>query len=209
MRERILIADDHQLLADACKTILEPEFQVVGTVADGRYVEDAIAEFKPNIVLMDIYMPRLNGLDAGEQIKKKYPRIKLIFLTMTAAVEVVTEAFRRGASGYVLKQSAGTELLLAVRKVSRGESYLSPLVAKETVTYLLNRKEPPPEKRITPRQSEILQLLAEGMSMKQVANEIDIKPGTVAFHKYRMMQTLNINTNAELLGYALKHQMMQ
>jgi DNA-binding NarL/FixJ family response regulator len=94
MRERILIADDHQLLADACKTILEPEFQVVGTVADGRYVEDAIAEFKPNIVLMDIYMPRLNGLDAGEQIKKKYPRIKLIFLTMTAAVEVVTEAFR-------------------------------------------------------------------------------------------------------------------
>jgi DNA-binding NarL/FixJ family response regulator len=209
MRERILIADDHQLLADACKTILEPEFQVVGTVADGRYVEDAIAEFKPNIVLMDIYMPRLNGLDAGEQIKKKYPRIKLIFLTMTAAVEVVTEAFRRGASGYVLKQSAATELLLAVRKVSRGESYLSPLVAKETVTYLLNKKEPPPEKRITPRQNEILQLLAEGMSMKQVANEIDIKPGTVAFHKYRMMQTLNINTNAELLGYALKHQMMQ
>jgi DNA-binding NarL/FixJ family response regulator len=207
---RILIADDHQLLADACKSLLEPEFLVVGTVADGRHVEDAVAEFKPDIVLMDIYMPLLNGLDAGEKVKKKNPRIKLVFLTMTLAVDVATEAFRRGASGYVLKQSAATELLLAVRKVSRGESYLSPLVAKETVTYLLNKKEPDTKgKRITPRQSEILQLLAGGMSMKQVANEIDVKPGTVAFHKYRMMETLHITTNAELLGYALKHQMMQ
>ena len=207
---RILIADDHQLLADACKTILEPEFQVVGTVADGRYVEDAVVEFKPNIVLMDIYMPRLNGLDAGEQVKKKHPGIKLVFLSMTLAVDVVTEAFRRGASGYVLKQSAATELLLAVYKVSRGESYLSPLVARETVISLLNKKDPyKEEKRITPRQSEVLQLLAEGKSMKEVANEIDIKPSTVAFHKYRMMETLNIRSNAELLGYALKHQMMQ
>ena len=207
---RILIADDHQLLADACKNLLEPEFLVVGTVADGRHVADAVAELKPDIVLMDIYMPCLNGLDAGEQVKKKRPEIKLIFLTMTLAADVTAEAFRRGASGYVLKQSAATELLLAVRKVNRGESYLSPLVAKETVTFLLNKREPfTKEKRITRRQSEILQLLAEGMSMKQVANEIDIKPGTVAFHKYRMMQTLNINTNAELLGYALTHQMMQ
>jgi DNA-binding NarL/FixJ family response regulator len=206
---RILIADDHQLLADACKSLLEPEFLVVGTVADGRHVEDAVAEFKPDIVLMDIYMPLLNGLDAGEQAKKKHPGIKLVFLTMTLAVDVATEAFRRGASGYVLKQSAATELLLAVRRVSRGESYLSPLVAKETVTYLLNQKEPyKKEKRITPRQSEILQLLAEGMSMKQVASELDLKPGTVAFHKYRMMETLNIRSNAELLGYALKHQMI-
>jgi DNA-binding NarL/FixJ family response regulator len=207
---RILIADDHQLLADACKSLLEPEFLVVGTVADGRHVEDAVAELKPNIVLMDIYMPLLNGLDAGERIKKKHPEVKLVFLTMTLAVEVAGEAFRRGASGFVLKQSAATELLLAVRKVSRGESYLSPLVAKETVAYLLNKKEPfTKEKRITARQSEILQLLAEGMSMKQVANEIDVRPGTVAFHKYRMMQTLNIHSNAELLGYALKNQLIR
>ncbi len=206
---RILIADDHQLLADACKSLLEPEFLVVGTVTDGRHVEDAVVEFKPNIVLMDIYMPRLNGLDAGEQIKKKHPEIKLVFLTMTLAADVATEAFRRGASGYVLKQSAATELLGAVRMVSRGVSYLSPLVAMETVTYLLNKKEPnAKEKRITPRQSEILQLLAEGMSMKEVASEINVQPGTVAFHKYRMMETLNIHSNAELLGYALKHQMV-
>jgi DNA-binding NarL/FixJ family response regulator len=206
---RILIADDHQLLADACKNLLEPEFLVVGTVADGRYVADAVTELKPDILLLDIYMPRLNGLDAGEQVKRKHPEIKLVFLTMTLAADVAAEAFRRGAAGYVLKQSAGTELLVAIRKVNRGESYLSPLVAKETVTFLLNKKVPQKEqKKITRRQSEILQLLAEGKSMKQVASEIDVKPGTVAFHKYRMMETLNITTNAELLGYALKHQMI-
>jgi DNA-binding NarL/FixJ family response regulator len=207
---RILIVDDHQLLADACKTLLEPEFLVVGTIMDGRLLADAVAELKPDIVLLDIYMPRLNGLDAGEQVKKKNPEIKLVFLTMTLAAEIAAEAFRRGASGYVLKQSAGTELLLAVRMVNRGESYLSPLIAKETVTFLLNKGTTyTEEKRITPRQSEILQLLAEGLSMKQVASVIDVKPGTVAFHKYRMMETLNINTNAELLGYALKHQMIR
>jgi DNA-binding NarL/FixJ family response regulator len=206
---RILIADDHQLLADACKNLLEPEFLVVGVVTDGRDLADAVATFKPDIILLDIYMPRLNGLDAGEQVKKKHPAIKMIFLTMTLAADIAAEAFRRGASGYILKQSAGTELLLAVRKVNRGESYLSPLIAKETVTFLLNKGEPfEEEKRITKRQSEILQLLAGGLSMKQVASVIDVKPGTVAFHKYRMMETLNITTNAELLGYALKHQMI-
>jgi DNA-binding NarL/FixJ family response regulator len=206
---RILIADDHQLLADACKNLLEPEFLVVGMVTDGRDLADAVITFKPNIVLLDIYMPQLNGLDAGEQVKKKHPAIKLIFLTMTLAADVAAEAFRRGASGYVLKQSAGAELLVAVRKVNRGESYLSPLIAKETVTFLLNKGERfTEEKRITKRQSEILQLLAQGLSMKQVASVIDVRPGTVAFHKYRMMETLNITTNAELLGYALKHQMI-
>jgi len=206
---RILIADDHQLLAEACKSLLEPEFLVVGVVTDGRDLADAVAAYKPDIVLLDIYMPLLNGLDAGEQVKKKCRGIKLIFLTMTLAADIAAEAFRRGASGYVLKQSASTELLLAVRKVNRGESYLSPLIAKETVTFLLNKREPfAEEKRITKRQSEILQLLASGLSMKQVASVIDVKPGTVAFHKYRMMETLNITTNAELLGYALKHQMI-
>jgi DNA-binding NarL/FixJ family response regulator len=206
---RILIADDHRLMADACKNFLEPEFSVVGIVTDGRHLADAVAQLRPDIILLDIYMPRLNGLDAGEQVKKKYPTIKLVFLTMTLAADVAAEAFRRGASGYILKQSAGTELLLAVRKINRGESYLSPLVAKETVTFLLNQGSSfAAEKRITQRQSEILQLLAEGLSMKQIADVIEVKPGTVAFHKYRMMETLNISTNAELLGYALKHQMI-
>jgi DNA-binding NarL/FixJ family response regulator len=206
---RILIADDHRLMADACKNLLEPEFLVVGIVTDGRHLADAVAKFRPDIILLDIYMPRLNGLDAGEQVKKKNPAIKLVFLTMTLAADVAAEAFRRGASGYILKQSAGTELSLAIRKINRGESYLSPLVAKETVTFLLNQGTSfAAEKRITQRQSEILQLLAEGLSMKQIADVIEVKPGTVAFHKYRMMETLNISTNAELLGYALKHQMI-
>jgi DNA-binding NarL/FixJ family response regulator len=205
---RILIADDHQLLADACKSLLEPEFRVVGIVTDGRRLIEAADELKPDIIILDIYMPHLNGLDAGGQVKQKLPRVKLVFLTMTAAADVAAEAFRRGASAYVLKQSAGDELLLAIRKVNQGASYLSPLIVKETVMYLLNQGEKfNDEKQITKRQSEILQLLAEGMSMKEVANVIDIKPGTVAFHKYRMMETLNLKTNAELLEYAFKHHM--
>ena len=205
---RILIADDHQLLADACKSLLEPEFQVAGVVTDGRRLIAAATELRPDIIILDIYMPHLNGLDAGGQVKQKLPGIKLVFLTMTTEADVAAEAFRRGASGYVLKQSAGDELLLAVRKVNQGASYLSPLVTKQTMTYLLNQEASfGEEKRITTRQSEILQLLAEGMSMKEVAGVIDVKPGTVAFHKYRMMQTLNLKTNAQLLEYAIKRHM--
>jgi DNA-binding NarL/FixJ family response regulator len=205
---RIVIADDHQLLADACKSLLEPEFQVAGVVTDGRHLIAAATELRPDIIILDIHMPHLNGLDAGEQVKQKLPRVKLVFLTMTMAADVAAEAFRRGASAYVLKQSAGDELLLAVRMVNEGSSYLSPLLAKETIIYLLNQEASfCEEKRITARQSEILQLLAEGMSMKEVANVLDVKPGTVAFHKYQMMQTLNVKTNAELLEYAIKRHM--
>lgn len=206
---RLLIADDHKLLADACKNLLEPEFQVLQVVTDGRELVKAAAQLKPDIIVLDIGMPRLNGLDAGEQIKQKSPAIKLVFLTMNAAAEVAAEAFRRGASGYVLKQSAADELVTALRKVVQGESYLSPLIARETVTFLLNQgKAHSEEKRITKRQSEILQLLAEGMSMKEVASVLELKPGTVAFHKYRMMETLGVKTNAELLEYAIKRQMI-
>ena len=206
---RILIADANQLLADACKSLLEPEFSVVGIVTDGRHLADAVAELRPDIIILDIYMTRLNRLDSGSRPKRKTPEIKLIFRTMTLAADETTEAFCPAASGYALEQSAEDELLLAVRKVNRGESHLLPNVARETVTLPLIKREPSiEEKRITKRQSEILQLLAEGLSMKQVAGVIDVKPGTVAFHKYRMMETLNIRTNAELLGYAIKHQMI-
>jgi DNA-binding NarL/FixJ family response regulator len=205
---RILIADDHRLLADACKNLLEPEFEVVGIVTEGRSLIHSAVELKPDIIILDIYMPQLNGLDAGVQVKHKLPRVKLVFLTMNMAADVAAEAFRRGASAYVLKQSAAEELLLAVRKVQQGFSYLSPLVAKETVMYLQSQqKHFSEEKRITERQSEVLQLLAEGMSMKEVASMIDVTPGTVAFHKYRMMETLNIKTNAALLEYAIKRNM--
>jgi DNA-binding NarL/FixJ family response regulator len=206
--KRLLIADDHQLLADACKSMLEPEFQVVGVVTDGRSLVSAATKLKPDIIILDIGMPHLNGLDAGEQIKRKLPAVKLVYLTMSLAPELAAEAFRRGASGYVLKQSAAEELVSAVRTVVEGNSHLSPLLARETITLLLSQRESGVEtKQITERQSEILQLLAEGMSMKEVASVLDVKPATVAFHKYRMMETLDIKTNAELLEYAIKRQM--
>ena len=206
---RVLIADDHRLLADGCKSLLEPEFQVVGVVGDGRSVVKMAFALKPDIVVLDIAMPRLNGLDAGEQIKEKLPATKLVFMTMTSRAEIAAEAFRRGASAYVLKQSAGEELRTAVRKVRRGESYLSPLIASETMAFLLNKRDAEDgETRISNRQSEILQLLAEGLTMKEVAAELDLKPGTVAFHKYRMMHLLGIKSNAELMQYAVKRQVM-
>jgi DNA-binding NarL/FixJ family response regulator len=205
---RILMADDHKLVAEACKSLLEPEFEVVGIVTDGRSMVQAASILKPDVIVVDIAMQHLNGLDAGEQVKRNLPSAKLVFLTMNQSTEVAAEAFRRGASGYVLKQSAAEELVLAMRKVTQGDSYLSPLIAKETMAFLLNRgKSHLAEKRITMRQSEILQLLAEGNSMKQVASALDVKPGTVAFHKYRMMETLHVTTNAELLQYAIKRQM--
>jgi DNA-binding NarL/FixJ family response regulator len=206
---RLLIADDHQLVAEACKGLLEPEFQVIGIVRDGRTLIKAAQSLKPDMILVDIAMPHLNGLDASEQLKRKLPSAKVVFLTMNTAPEVAAEAFRRGASAYVLKHSAAEELLTAIRKVARGESYLSPLIAKETVTFLISQgRLSATDKQITKRQSEILQLLAEGMSMKQVAAELDLKPGTVAFHKYRMMEALGVKTNAELLEYAIKRQMI-
>jgi DNA-binding NarL/FixJ family response regulator len=205
---RLLLADDHRLLADACRSLLEPEYQVVGVETDGRSLVKSAITLKPDMVILDIAMPHLNGLDAAQQIKQKLPSTKLVFMTMNQAPEVAAEAFRRGASAYVLKQSAAEELVNAVRKVLRGESYLSPLVARETVNFLLNQAKPATaEAQITARQSEILQLLAEGMSMKEVANELNLKPGTVAFHKYRMMETLGLKTNAELLEYAIRQQM--
>ena len=206
---RLLLADDHRLLADACKTMLEPEFQVIGVETDGRSLVKSVLTLKPDVVVLDISMPHLNGLDAAQQIKQKLPSVKLVFLTMNQAPEIAADAFRRGASGYVLKQSAAEELVSAIRTVMRGESYLSPLVARETVNFLLNQAKPATaEAEITSRQREILQLLAEGMSMKEVANELNLKPGTVAFHKYRMMETLGLKTNAELLEYAIKRQML-
>jgi DNA-binding NarL/FixJ family response regulator len=201
---RLLVADDHKLLAEACRSILEPQYQVVRILTDGNALLEAAFTLRPDVIVLDIAMPGLNGLDAGEQIKRKLPLVKLVFLTMTSTAEMAAEAFRRGASAYVLKQTAAEELLIAIRKVIRGESYLSPLVARETVNSLLNQPKPS-NKRITSRQNEVLQLLAEGMSMKEVAYTLNIKPGTVAFQKYRMMETLGVTTNAELLRYAIQH----
>jgi DNA-binding NarL/FixJ family response regulator len=205
-RARLLIADDHTLLAEACKSLLEPEFDVVGIVDNGRALLQLASELKPEIVILDIAMPQLNGLDAGKQIKHLLPATKLVFLTMNMSPEVAAEAFRRGASAYVVKSSAASELVRAIRRALRSESYLSPDITKETVDFLLRSGTSQPlEKRLTPRQNEILHLLAEGMSMKEIAAVLNLKPGTVAFHKYKMMETLGLKSNAELLQYAIRH----
>lgn len=208
-RTRLLIADDHNLVAEACKSFLEPEFEVVGIVNDGRALLDAVKELRPDIVIVDIAMPLLNGLDAGEQVKAILPSVKLIFVTMNMNPEVAAEAFRRGASAYLPKSTAAKELITAIREVRRGKSYLSPLITKDTVQYLLRSgKTIEIEKRLTPRQREVLQLIAEGMSMKEVAYTLNLKPGTVAFHKYRIMTILGVKTNAELLQYAIKQHLI-
>ena len=208
-RPRLLIADDHVLIAEACKNLLEPEFQVVGVVSDGHALLKAAPELKPDVVIVDIAMPPLVGLDAGEQIKQKNHAIKLIYLTMNVRPDVAAEAFRRGASGYVLKHCTAEELIVAVRRVLRGESYLSPLITKDTVEFLLRTGAAySEEKRISGRQNEVLQLLAEGKSMKEIAYILQLKPGTVAFHKYRIMEVLGLRSNAELIEYAIKHHMV-
>jgi len=205
-RARLLIADDHTLLAEACKSFLEPEFDVVGIVDNGRDLLQLTCELKPEIVILDIAMPQLNGLDAGKQIKHLLPATKLVFLTMNMSPEVAAEAFRCGASAYVVKSSPALDLVRAIQRALRSESYLSPDITKETVEFLLRSGTPDSlEKRLTSRQSEILRLLAEGMSMKEVAGVLNLKPGTVAFHKYKMMETLGLKSNAELLQYAIRH----
>jgi DNA-binding NarL/FixJ family response regulator len=208
-RSRLLIADDHTLLAEACKSLLEPEFQVVGVVNNGRELLRRAEELKPDVVILDIAMPQLNGLDAGDQLKRSLPSCKLVFVTMNTEPDVAAEAFRRGASAYVVKSSTAGELVTAVRRALRSESYLSPSITKETVDFLLRQGTSfAEEKRLTPRQSEILQLLAEGMSMKEIANVLNLKPGTVAFHKYNLMQSIGVKSNAGLLRYAIKHHLI-
>jgi len=205
-RPRILLADDHLLIAGAVKNLREPEFKVVGIVSDGGQLLTSIDALQPDVIILDISMPVLNGLDAGEQIKAQKPKIKLIYLTMTVSAEIAAEAFRRGASGYVLKQDAVADVRIAVRRAIRGQTHVSPGIDRDQFEYLLRLgKNCNISRQLTPRQREIMQLLAEGMSLKQIGSVLNIAPGTVAFHKHRAMALLGIKTSAGLLHYTLTH----
>jgi DNA-binding NarL/FixJ family response regulator len=201
-RPRILLADDHQMLLDAFKVILEPEFEVVGTVNNGRALLEEFARLVPDVVVVDVAMPLLNGLDAGRQIKAQRRSVKLIFLTMNPDPDLAREALRLGASGYVLKLSAARELKQAIQEALSGRSYLTPLITKDVVGNLIDR--PTRMRELTGRQREVLQLLAEGKSMKEAAAILDLTPRTVAFHKYRMMEQLHLKTTAELVKFAVR-----
>jgi DNA-binding NarL/FixJ family response regulator len=208
-RPRVLLADDHRMLLDALKGLLEPSYEVVGLVTDGRALLKAAEKLRPDIIVLDIAMPQLNGLDAGRQLKQSMPSVKLIFMTMNEDPYLVGEAFRAGASAYLLKQAAGLELSEAIQRVLKGGSYLTPSVAKGLGDISLRdpkNRELAPEP--TDRQREVIQLLAEGHTMKEVGKLLFITPRTVAAHKYTAMELLQVKTNAELIQYAIKHRII-
>ena len=208
-RVKILIADDHTLVAEACAKLLEPEFEVLATVRDGRALLEAAARLRPDVIVADIAMPLMNGLDACEQIKKQVKSTKIIYLTMNDDKDLAAEAFRRGASGYLLKASAFGELTQAVHAVIKNKSYVSPLITRDLVSLLIlaDRKTPGREK-LTERQKQVVQLLAEGRAMKEVAAILHITTRTVAFHKYRIMALLGLKNNAELVQYAIRKRLI-
>jgi DNA-binding NarL/FixJ family response regulator len=209
VRSRVLLADDHQMLLDALKAVLEPRYQVVGTAKDGRALLKAAANLQPDVIVLDIAMPQLNGLDAARHLKQSLPRAKLIFMTMNEEPDLVGEAFRAGASGFLLKQGAAFELTEAIDKALKGGTYVTPSAAKGQTNIAL--RDPKARDRVsepTPRQREVIQLLAEGGSMKEVATILQISKRTVAAHKYAVMELLQLKTNAELVQYAIKHRII-
>lgn len=204
-RPRVLLADDHRLLREAFARLLETDCEVVGAVADGRAVLDEAPGLRPDVVVLDVAMPLLNGLDTARQLRRLMPEVKVIFLTMSEDPDVAAEAFRVGASGYLLKNSAAAELLQAIREVLLGRSYVTPLVTRGLVESLLHTPDPATRSvELSDRQREVLQLLAEGHTMKEVARLLKITPRTVAFHKYSMMELLRVKSTAELVRFAVQ-----
>jgi DNA-binding NarL/FixJ family response regulator len=202
----VVLADDHAVVAEGLAALLKDEFRLLGTVRDGRALLEASEQLRPDVIVTDISMPLLNGLDAIRQIKAKRPQAKIIVLTMHAEPDLAVQAFRAGASGYVLKTSAGDELASAIREVAEGRSYLTPLIAKDMITVLLEAKSDSSAAgaRLTPRQREVLQLVAEGRTMKEVAELLHISRRTAESHKYETMQLLGAKTTAELIQHAIR-----
>lgn len=210
MKPRLLVADDHTLLIEGFRLMLEPEFDLVGSVEDGHALLVAAEKLKPDVVLMDISMPLLNGIDAARQLKKAQPSCKIIFVTMHSDADYVTAAFRAGAAGYVLKRAAASELLTAIRQVLQGRHYVTPLVTKDALGSLM--APPPAEGKmsdvLTARQREVLQLVAEGRTRKEIATVLNIAVKTVEFHKAAIMKELGLRNSAELIRYAIERGMI-
>ncbi len=202
-RPRVLIADDHTIILEAFKKLLEPAYEVVGTVTDGHALVKAAAELNPDVILVDVAMPNLNGLDACERVRQRVPRAKLIFLTMNNDPDTAAEAIRRGASGYVLKASPPSELFEAMTQALSGRVYVAQALTDEPIGVFVSRADKSRGRELSLRQREVLQLLAEGRAMKEVADILGITPRTVAFHKYSMMEQLGFKTGAELIQHAV------
>jgi DNA-binding NarL/FixJ family response regulator len=208
-RTRILLADDHTLFCALLRDLLEPVYEVIGSVSDGHQLLDAATKLRPDVVLVDIGMPSLNGLDAGRRLKQANPRLKLIYLTMNNSVEYAKEALRSGASGFVLKNAQSSEVLRAIRDALRGVSYVAPEIRRVmSETFIRDPKAVNRPQHLTERQREVLQMLAEGRSLREIASALKISYRTVRFHKVRIMEELGISKNAELVQYAMKHGMI-
>jgi DNA-binding NarL/FixJ family response regulator len=202
---RVLLADDHAMLLDALRKLLEPPCSVVAAVTDGRALVETAVALKPDVVIADIGMPRLNGLDACEYLRAMLPDTKVIFLTVNEDPDIAAEAIRRGAMGFLLKKSAATELFAAIEEVLAGRHYVTPLITRDPTRLFVSRAEHGREAHgLTLRQREVLQLLAEGRSMKEAADILHVTPRTIAFHKYTMMQQHGLKTGAELVQYAVR-----
>ena len=206
---RVMLADDHTILLEAFRKLLETDFEVVGTVSDGRALLEIAPSLKPDVVVIDVGMPLLNGLEAGRRLKEQMPAVKIIFLTMNEDPDLAVEAMHSGAAGYLLKSSAASELIRAIRMSLKGKSYITPQIARGMQKAFINNPKPKGRaKSLTPRQREVVQLLAEGKSMKEVASVLNVTARTVAFHKYRVMEELNLETTAELIQFAIKSRIL-
>jgi len=196
------------MLVEAFEKLLAPECEIVAKVADGRALVAAVQTHHPDVVVLDVAMPLLNGLDAARQIKQFDRTVRLVFVTMNEDPDLAAEAFRAGGAAYLLKRSAGSELLTAIREAMKHRSYVTPLVTEGMLGALMHSTPDASARQLTSRQREVLQLLAEGKSMKEVGSILNVTPRTVAFHKYRMMEQLKIKTNAELIQYAIRHNLI-
>jgi DNA-binding NarL/FixJ family response regulator len=207
-RPRVLLADDHTMVVEALRKLLESEFEIVGTVSDGQTLLAIAPGLKPDVIVVDIGMPLLNGMDAGRELKRLIPHAKLIVLTMNEDSENASEALRSWASGYLLKKSAGSELVKAIRETLKGKSYVTPKVAQELLDQFVRNPANDHVKKLTPRQRQVLQLLAEGRNMRETADFLHVTPRTVAFHKYRIMEEFGLKTNSDLVRFAIRERVI-
>ena len=204
-RPRLMIADDHTILVEAICKLLDHDYDVVATVSDGRSLLERAPQVNPDVIIVDVGMPLMNGLDAGIRLKQEMPNVKLVFLTMNDDPDLAVEAMRCGASGYLLKSSLAEELIKAIQMALKSKRYVTPLIAQGMQnSFIENPSAIGQGKTVTPRQREVVQLLAEGKSMKQAADILHVEQRTIAFHKYRVMRRFNLGTSAELVRFAIK-----
>lgn len=203
-RIRVLLADDHRIVAEGLKSLLELEFELVGAVEDGLALVEAARKLEPDVIVSDISMPNLNGVEALEELKKSIPTARVVFLTMHRNLAYARRALDAGALGYVLKHSAAEELVLAVRAAAAGRTFITPDIAGDLLDAIRSGDAEDPADRLTLRQREILRLLVDGLSAKQIGTRLNISPRTVEFHKYSMMESLDLATSAELIRFGLQ-----